>query len=232
MNSNGKYRRRSRLHPHHTNLHNSQSVRYDARAQKPNVQKRPNFLNFDILEDYDTNCDFRTIVLLPEEIDINEWLAYHTKIFLDQVKMLFSVITEYCSEKTCAIMNAGPKVEYLWSESAHQTPVRLSADQYSARLFIWTQEQIDDDTLFPSKIGEPFPEHFHQIVHKIFSRLFRVYAHIYHEHFHQLERLKCYQHLNTSFKHFLYFVKEFDLIKDQEYQPLGPLISKMYLLKE
>ena len=79
------------------------------------------------------------------------------------------------------------------------------------------QDQLDDETLFPSKIGVPFPPNF-QVRHKdifigprytfgsiygsmglfvliktvallqtiaktILKRLFRVYAHIYHQHF-------------------------------------------------
>ena len=66
------------------------------------------------------------------------------------------------------------------------------------------KDQLDDETLFPSKIGVPFPPNFQvcdylpsqiflsilellkmlqTIAKTILKRLFRVYAHIYHQHF-------------------------------------------------
>lgn len=41
----------------------------------------------------------------------------------------------------------------------------------------------------------------------ILKRLFRVYAHIYHQHFDSVMRLQEEAHLNTSFKHFIFFVQ-------------------------
>lgn len=48
-------------------------------------------------------------------------------------------------------------------------------------------EQIDDPGVFPGQFGEPFPTNFMDVVRTIFKRLFRVYAHIYHSHFKQVE---------------------------------------------
>lgn len=220
--------RRFKHSSNRTNLHQSASVHY---TKRPNVVKRANFLNSDVLE-INEELDFRMLVCLPDGEDINEWLAYHTKLFLDQTSQLFGLITEFCDEASCPIMNAGPATEYLWMVSSTQKAVPISAPQYCSRLFNWTKEQTDDETLFPSKIGEQFPEHFFEIVQKIFKRLFRIYAHVYHEHFHHVEALECFRHVNTSFKHFLYFCKEFDLMSQMDYKPLAPLISKMYLLKE
>lgn len=41
----------------------------------------------------------------------------------------------------------------------------------------------------------------------ILKRLFRVYAHIYHQHFPEVVQLGEEAHLNTSFKHFIFFVQ-------------------------
>ena len=41
----------------------------------------------------------------------------------------------------------------------------------------------------------------------ILKRLFRVYAHIYHQHFDPVIQLQEEAHLNTSFKHFIFFVQ-------------------------
>jgi MOB kinase activator 1 len=64
----------------------------------------------------------------------------------------------------------------------------------------WVQSQLDDEAVFPSKIGVPFPKTFPDTVKKIFKRLFRVYAHMYHSHFPKIVALGEEPHLNTSFK--------------------------------
>ncbi|KAH9637111.1 hypothetical protein HF086_013927 [Spodoptera exigua] len=81
----------------------------------------------------------------------------------------------------------------------------------------------------------------------ILKRLFRVYAHIYHQHFPEVVQLGEEAHLNTSFKHFIFFVQvrflftpyynavgagfdilqEFNLIERRELAPLQELIEKL-----
>jgi MOB kinase activator 1 len=59
------------------------------------------------------------------------------------------------------------------------------------------------------------------------KRLFRVYAHTYHEHFEFVKSLKAIEHLNTSFKHFVLFVQEFQLIDAKDLAPLDDLVKKL-----
>ena len=74
-----------------------------------------------------------------------------------------------------------------------------------------------------------------------------MYAHIYHQHFPEVVQLGEEAHLNTSFKHFIYFVQvilfcisgafsvnnhdknlqEFSLIDRRELAPLQELIDKL-----
>uniref|UniRef100_A0A4X2KJ19 Uncharacterized protein n=1 Tax=Vombatus ursinus TaxID=29139 RepID=A0A4X2KJ19_VOMUR len=53
----------------------------------------------------------------------------------------------------------------------------------------------------------PFPKNFMSVAKTILKRLFRVYAHIYHQHFDPVIQLQEEAHLNTSFKHFIFFVQ-------------------------
>lgn len=91
----------------------------------------------------------------------------------------------------------------------------------------WVQDQLDDETIFPSKIGVSFPKNFLIIAKTILKRLFRVYAHVYHQHFDEVIRLEEEAHLNTSFKHFIFFVQEFDLVDKKELMPLQDLIDRL-----
>ena len=92
----------------------------------------------------------------------------------------------------------------------------------------WVQRQLDDETLFPTQLGVAFPVDFVERVQNIFKRLFRVYAHIYYCHFEKMTSLGAEPHLNTCFKHYMYFVLEFNLIPaPQELAPLQELIDKL-----
>lgn len=75
--------------------------------------------------------------------------------------------------------------------------------------------------------GVPFPKNFLSIAKTILKRLFRVYAHIYHQHFLHIVGLGEEAHLNTSFKHFMFFVQEFGLVDKRELAPLQELIEKL-----
>jgi len=73
--------------------------------------------------------------------------------------------------------------------------------------------------------GVPFPRNFLSVAKTILKRLFRVYAHVYHQHRDDVKRLDEEAHLNTSFKHFIFFIEEFNLIDKKELTPLQDLID-------
>nr|GMD76070.1 MOB kinase activator-like 1A [Ipomoea batatas] len=91
----------------------------------------------------------------------------------------------------------------------------------------WIEGQLDDESIFPQRLGAPFPGNFKEVVKTIFKRLFRVYAHIYHTHFQKIVSLKEEAHLNTCFKHFILFTNEFGLIDKKELAPLQELIESI-----
>ncbi|KAG2468810.1 TIA1 protein, partial [Polypterus senegalus] len=172
--------------------------------------------------------NLRQAVMLPEGEDLNEWIAVNTVDFFNQINMLYGTITEFCTETSCSVMSAGPRYEYHWADGTNiKKPIKCSAPKYIDYLMTWVQDQLDDETLFPSKIGVPFPKNFMSVAKTILKRLFRVYAHIYHQHFDSVMQLQEEAHLNTSFKHFIFFVQEFNLIDRRELAPLQDLIEKL-----
>jgi MOB kinase activator 1 len=75
--------------------------------------------------------------------------------FFNQINMLYGTITEFCTEESCPIMSAGPKYEYHWADGQTvKKPIKCSAPKYIDYLMTWVQDQLDDENLFPSKIGE------------------------------------------------------------------------------
>lgn len=128
-------------------------------------------------------------------------------------------------------MCAGPKYEYQWADGVTITkPIPVSAPKYVEYLMDWVQSCLDNDKLFPGqsvRTEDQFPRHFESVVKQIFRRLFRVYAHIYYHHFDKVVALGVEPHLNTCFRHFYFFVKEFSLVDLKEMAPLQELIDKM-----
>lgn len=127
--------------------------------------------------------NLRLAVMLPEGEDLNEWVAVNSELkhpfsvptiyfvstrfklmwlflfflavdFFNQINMLYGTITEFCTEESCPIMSAGPKYEYHWADGhTVKKPIKCSAPKYIDYLMTWVQDQLDDETLFPSKIG-------------------------------------------------------------------------------
>ncbi|KRX35155.1 Serine/threonine-protein phosphatase 2A catalytic subunit alpha isoform [Trichinella murrelli] len=171
--------------------------------------------------------NLRLAVVLPEGEDLNEWVAANICDFFNQISMLYGTITEFCTSERCAVMSAGP-FEYVWTDCSNpKRSIKCSAPQYIDFLMTWIQDKLDDESVFPSKIGVPFPANFMEVARTIMKRLFRIYAHIYYQHFENVERLKEEAHLNTSFKHFILFVQEFNLIEDKDLQPLQEVIERL-----
>lgn len=67
--------------------------------------------------------------------------------------------------------------------------------------------QIHNNIINLFLLGVPFKRNFMSVAKTILKRLFRVYAHIYHQHFDSVIQLQEEAHLNTSFKHFIFFVQ-------------------------
>lgn len=52
-------------------------------------------------------------------------------------------------------MSAGPRYEYLWEDgAAYKRPTKLSAPDYVDALMNWVQGLLDDEKVFPNKIGK------------------------------------------------------------------------------
>ncbi|KAJ5780153.1 hypothetical protein N7457_005313 [Penicillium paradoxum] len=191
----------------------------------------------------------RKAVRLPEGEDLNEWLAVNIVDFYNQINLLYGSITEFCSPQTCPEMKATDEFEYLWQDSEnYKRPTKMSAPEYIEHLMSWVQGNVDNEQMFPSRIGMipspshglvplltylfvkgvPFPKTFPSLLRQIFKRLYRVYAHIYCHHYPVVVHLGLEPHLNTSFKHYVLFIDEHKLASGKDFWgPLGDLVDSM-----
>ncbi|PAN04368.1 hypothetical protein PAHAL_1G062400 [Panicum hallii] len=127
-----------------------------------------------------------------------------------------------------ALLLVQARYEYRWADGVQiKKPIEVSTPKYVEYLMDWIEGQLDDESIFPQKLGIPFPPNFKEIVKTIFKRLFRIYVHIHHSHFQKIVSLKEEAHLNTCFKHFILFTNEFGLIDKKELASLHELIESI-----
>lgn len=112
-------------------------------------------------------------------------------------------------------MNAGEKYEYYWADGEeYKTPTKVSAAKYVGLLMDWVDKKILNNTeIFPQDYESEYPKDFVKHIQTVFKRLFRVYAHIYYSHFDKIVNIQAEAHLNTCFKHFVFFANEFSLVR-------------------
>jgi MOB kinase activator 1 len=160
-----------------------------------------------------------------------EWIVCMTHDFHAQLGMLWALVSEGpCNPQRCPLMCAGPGTVFYWSEAVTTTaalakrPQALPAREYVRRLLAWGRTLLGDEHLFPADAGAPLPVAGTLLPHlrALLRRLARVYGHLYHTHFPDIVAARCEAQLNTSWKHFYYFVRAFDLVPERELAPLMP----------
>ncbi|XP_011638365.1 MOB kinase activator-like 3 isoform X2 [Pogonomyrmex barbatus] len=154
-----------------------------------------------------SGINLRSVVKLPPGEDLNDWIAVHA---------------------SCPTMSGGARFEYLWADGEkYKKPTALPAPQYVTLLMDWIEAQINNEAVFPVSTDVPFPKTFVPLCRKILTRLFRVFVHVYIHHFDRIVAIGAEAHVNTCYKHFYYFVTEFDLINPKELEPLAEMTAKV-----
>jgi len=176
---------------------------------------RPLYLSKPFVEAALVKGNFKTIVMLPKYVDVSEWVAVNIFDFFNNLNLFYAVIAECCNSQTCPTMSAGPNVDYTWIDS-NSRQVKLPAPTYIDYVVTWVQKTLDDENVFPTKAGREFPPNFPKTVKHIYRQLLRVFAHLYHAHYHQLLHLRSEPHFNSLFAHFLAFGREYTLLEQKD----------------
>ncbi|CAD5114552.1 DgyrCDS3669 [Dimorphilus gyrociliatus] len=172
--------------------------------------------------------NLRSVVKLPDSEDLNDWIAVHVVDFFNRINVIYGIVNEYCTPETCPTMSGGQKYEYKWCDGVkYKKPTSLPAPTYISYLMDWVESQINNENIFPVEVGVAFPKNYNSIVKKILTRLFRVFVHVYIHHFDVLTDMGAEPHINTCYKHFYYFVAEFNLVEKKELEPLKELTCRI-----
>lgn len=171
------------------------------------------------------NANLRECVRLPWGVGRNEWIAAKTVGIFEELVRFATVLEDVCTRDTCPHMACGKQTVYRWADERNPVPRDLPAIDYIATLVQYGHEVLSDPRVLPQD-GGPFPQNFIQQMETLHKRFFRVYAHAYINHFAVFAERGCEEHLNFCFKHWLFFAREFDLVRDADLRPLSKLIAK------
>jgi len=163
---------------------------------------------------------FKSIVILPSYVDVNEWVAINMFDFYTNLNLFLGVLSECCTQASCPTMAAAPGVDYTWVDN-NRRQLRLAAPTYIDFVTTWIQNLLDDPATFPTKFGQEFPTHFPNMVKQMYRQLLRIFAHVYFAHYPALLHLHSEGHFNSLFAHFLAFGKEFDILDIRDIRGLG-----------
>ena len=107
----------------------------------------------------------------------------------------------------------------------------MAASEYIKRSLEHCQILMDDESIFPVAECVPFASHskgkYQTGIKTIFKRIFRIYAHLYHHHYQIFTDSNVESLLNTSFKHFIFFIQKFNLVSEKDQEPLEQMIQSL-----
>lgn len=170
--------------------------------------------------------DILKLVKLQNSIEYQEWMAFNTKMFFEQINVLYGAIAEYCTPKTCPTMNAPLNNHFYWLDDKGKK-CKYSASQYIDTVLTYAAKATSDERLFPTKLGIPFPPQFDTLVKKINKHLFQILAHMYHSHYTELLQLKLNTYVNSIYLHFYSFNRSFSILDDKEIEIMDTLNKSM-----
>ncbi|RFU72058.1 mob1 phocein [Trichoderma arundinaceum] len=195
--------------------------------------------------------NFMTLSARPKTVEQGEWVAHQV---VEHYRNLWNFVrvvhekeddgTNICNPTTCPKMSAGKNHE----------PVELPAYEYMTLMQRWMSGKIDDPALFPidpdtvSFATHPdytsstlqqlagsdnwagarsgFPKQLSSTCQLIFRQIFRVYAHLYWDHFVEpFYHLNLEKQLNSCFSHFLLTATTLEMLQPTELEPMQYLID-------
>ena len=172
------------------------------------------------------NMSFNNIpIAIPDGVEINDWLAFNTIGFYNQLFLIYIPISKKCTDQTCPEMTAGLQRQYLWQDEGKTNFINISAPQYISNTFKMIEKYIKDPKYFPEDENLHYSNDFESVIKKIHEKLLSIYAHLYYNHANDLKQCDLLSTIDTCFQHFWNFNDEFKLIQKEQLYPFTSLIE-------
>lgn len=173
-------------------------------------------------------CEVPNVFTTPSEDDVSSWLAENTVEFFNEGYLNYSMATNDNKEWTDICKN--PKkhptrgfpegLRFLWKDEQEKAQT-IPADEYVSNLFLWIENEIDNEDTFPPDEDTPFPANFNSHLQKIFRRLIRIYVIIFSNKC-LLEKME-YKIFKRSMTFFLYFSWRWELLSFADLKEAKPM---------
>ncbi|CAF0891735.1 unnamed protein product, partial [Didymodactylos carnosus] len=150
------------------------------------------------------------LIRQPAGVDKNEWIASNIVSFFNHVNLLYGAMSDYCTQSICPTMTGPQNSQYYWYDERGRK-VKCSAPEYIDYAMMYIQRQLNDETIFPTRLDQLFPISFDVHVRKIVRYLFHCVAHLYSSHYRDCISIHLHPHLNSLFLHFLTFLFTFHI---------------------
>jgi len=172
-------------------------------------------------------CSATQAVKLPRHVDKNEWIAAHLCQIYEEVAYFPAAFSDICTCETCPRMVAG-EYAYRWREDPEsRRPEEKAAPDYMRLVVLKLHAFLFDSSMFPRDASPLFPEDFRARVTKLLKVVFAVYAHLFCSHYQEAAEKRMAEDLDFCFRHFVFFVLEFELLAEEDMTPLIPLVRRL-----
>lgn len=163
------------------------------------------------------------LVQTPEGENVNDWIALHVMDFFNEISLLGELATTHeDAEKFNQPGRGFPAgFVYKWRDAKNKKAQSVSAPDYINYSIAYIDGILDDPSVFPLDDTGVYPPDFVETAKEIYVKLFRVFAILYGAFLDALKEMEVATHLNTSFKHYIYFGLCHELMpKEKELKPL------------
>jgi MOB kinase activator 1 len=166
----------------------------------------------------------------PKDTVLQAWLAAH---LIDFVNCLNSIVSSVYPACSCVAMTAGSAFTYKWQNEHTGDRKDLTARAFIDRTFEFVTKTIKQEIVPQLESSTPVPlNNFEKLCEKVFKQLFRVWAHLFKDHYTTMGELDVLGRAHLAFKWFAFFVVEHKLLTEKEILPLKVRMCISHCLRE
>mmetsp|Transcript_2590 Transcript_2590/g.2564 ORF Transcript_2590/g.2564 Transcript_2590/m.2564 type:complete len:334 (-) Transcript_2590:125-1126(-) len=173
---------------------------------------------------------------IPQNYPRHLWLSTHMTDFADHIRVFNkNVLVAKCTRYRCPRMYERKNIAYVWTYDDEGNPSKSIKRKLSAPDYIVKVIHINATLLKRIQLIETVDNadevdvEQHELLCKTIAHLIcQVYCHILYWHHDAFAQLEALPHLNTCFKWFIFFCKQFRLLDDTDLEPLQDLLARIY----
>ncbi|ESO09581.1 hypothetical protein HELRODRAFT_109762 [Helobdella robusta] len=155
------------------------------------------------------SSSFTASIQLPCGIDCNEWIASHTLSIFEGINLICSCLHDSCTQTSCPTMHGPNNMQFHWLDEKGKK-LKSSAKQYTELVTSYLHTCANNENIFPTKYGNPFPANFRRTIEHLHRLMSHLFVHIHHVHLSHLRELDLSLHHCTLLYHYLLFNRLFN----------------------